>query len=179
VPDLQKLPRDLHVALGGEGFRRRRRLVLALLTSDPEGFPRAALLTLGEVRANAPDEIAVAVRGKSRTALNLVRRGSATLLYLNRGLTASVQTRAGRARACDFDPERTVFPLHVLRVRIDRPSPEEGEVELLTGPTFAWRDADGLFSERLFEELGGVSAASGAGLRPTRGRPKGTKGPDE
>ena len=170
------MPRELHVALGGEGFRRRRRLVLPLLTSDPEGFPRAALLTLGEVRANAPDEIAIAVRGKSRTALNLVRRGSANLLYLNRGLTASVQTRAGRGRVCDFDPERHVFPLHVLHVRIDRPDPAEGDVALLTGPTFAGRDAESLFSETLFAELGGVSFHKGAGLRPARRRPK---GPDE
>jgi hypothetical protein len=166
------MPRDLHVALGGEGFRRRRRLVVPLLTSDPEGFPRAALLTLGEVRANAPDEIAVAVKAKSRTALNLVRRGSATLLYLNRGLTASVQTRAGRGRVCDFDPERQVFPLRVLRVRIDRPDPDEGDVGLLTGPTFAGRDADGLFSETLFAELGAVRDVEEAASRPVRGRPK-------
>jgi len=150
------MPRDLHVVLGGEGFRRRRRLVVPLLTTDPEGFPRAALLTLGEVRANSPAEIAVAVRAESRTAFNLVRRTSATLLYLHRGLTASVQTRAGRGRVCDFDPARRVFPLSVLNVRIDRPDPDEGEVDLLTGPTFAGRDADSLFSETLFAELGGV-----------------------
>ncbi len=169
------MPRDLHVALGGEGFRRRRRLVLPLLTSDPEGFPRAALLTLGEVRANAPDELAVAVRAKSRTALNLVRRGSATLLYLHRGLTASVQTRAGRGRVCDFDPERQVFPLHVLHVRIDRPDPDEGNVELLTGPTFAGPDAKSLFSETLFQELGAVHDVEESRRAPARGRPKAPK----
>jgi hypothetical protein len=58
--------------------------------------------------------------------------------------------RAGRGRVCDFDPERHVFPLHVLRVRIDRPDPAEGDVELLTGPTFAGRGANSLFSETLF-----------------------------
>ena len=165
------MPRALHVALGGEGFRRRRRLVLPLLTSDPEGFPRAALLTLGEVRANAPDELVVAVRAKSRTAFNLVRRGS-SLLYLNRGLTASVQTKAGRGRVCDFDPERQVFPLHVLHVRIDRPDPNEGDVELLTGPTFAGVDAGSLFSETLFAELGAVHDARESKRAPARGRPK-------
>jgi hypothetical protein len=126
------------------------------LTTDPEGFPRAALLTLGEVRANSPAEIAVAVRAESRTAFNLVRRTNATLLYLHRQLTASVQARAGRGRVCDFDPARRVFPLQVLHVRIDRPGPAEGEVALLTGPTFAGADADLLFSETLFAELGEV-----------------------
>lgn len=171
------MPRDLHVALGGEGFRRRRRLVLPLLTSDPEGCPRAALLTLGEVRANAPDELAVAVRAKSRTAANLVRRGGATLLYMNRGLTAAVQTRAGRGRVCDYDPERQVFPLRVVNVRIDRPDPAEGDVELLTGPTFAGPDSTRLFSETLFEELGGVRDVAEARRAPAppKRRPKGPR----
>ena len=158
MTELERMPKELHSALSGDGFRKRRRLVLPLLTTDPEGFPRAALLTLGEVRANAPDELAVAVRAESRTAFNLVRRTNATLLYLHHELTASVQARAGRGRVCDFDPARRVFPLHVLRVRIDRPGPDEGEVELLTGPTFAGRDAELLFSEPLFAELGGVRA---------------------
>ena len=158
MPELERMPKDLHCALSGEGFRRRRRLVVALLTTDPQGFPRAALLTLGEVRANSPAEIAGAVRARSRTALNLVRRASATILYLHRGLAASVQARAGRGRVCDFDPTRRVFPLTVLRVRIDRRGPDEGQVDLLTGPTFTGRDADALFSESLYAELGGVRA---------------------
>ena len=81
VAELERMPRDLHTALAGEGFRKRRRMVLPLLTTDPEGFPRVALLTMGEVRANSASELAVAVRADSRTAFNLVRRGTATLLY--------------------------------------------------------------------------------------------------
>ena len=152
------MPRDLHSALAGEGFRRHRRLVVPLLTTDPEGFPRAALLTLGEVRANSPAELAVAVRAGSRTAFNLVRRANATLLYLHQKLTAAIQAKAGRGRVCDFDPSRRVFPLAVLSVRIDRPDPAEGDVTLLTGPTFAGADAEGLFCQQLFDELGAVRA---------------------
>jgi hypothetical protein len=150
------MPRDLHVALAGEGFRRRRRIVLPLLTTDPGGFPRVALLTMAEVRANSASELSVAVRAGSRTAFNLVRRGSATLLYLHRRLTASVQARAGRGRVCGADPARRLFPLKVEHVRIDRPTAEEGQVALLTGPTFAGPDANGLFSDALFDELGKV-----------------------
>ncbi len=156
MPELRKMPRDLHAALGGEGFRRRRRLVLPLLTTDPEGFPRVALLTLGEVRANSVSELAVAVRAESRTAFNLVRRATATLVYLHRPITASVQARAGHGRVSTADPGRRVFPLSVERVRVDRPAQDEGDVELLTGPTFAGGDAEGLFSEELFAELGKV-----------------------
>ena len=154
MPDFSRMPRNLQAALSGVGFRRRRRLVLPLLTTDPEGFPRVALLTLGEVRAISPSQLAVAVEGGSRTAFNLVRRGTATLLYLNRRLTASVQARAGRGRVSSADPARRVFPLQVESVRVDTPSEEEGDVSLLTGPTFGGSGASRLFSDELFEELG-------------------------
>ena len=152
------MARDLHAALGGEGFRRRRRIVLPLVTTDPEGFPRVALLTLGEVRANSASEIAVAVRADSRTAFNLVRRGTATLLYMHKHVTAFVQARAGHGRASAADPAKRLFPLKVQHVRIDRPAPEEGRVSLLTGPTFGGADAAMLFSDELFQELGKVRA---------------------
>jgi hypothetical protein len=152
------MPRDLQQALSGEGFRRRRRLVLPLITTDPQGFPRVALLTLGELRANSPAGLAVAVLGESRTAFNLVRRGVATVLYLHRQMTASIQARAGRGRVSTADPARRVFPLAVERVRLDRPAETEGDVSLLTGPTFTGRDSGRLFSEELFAELGKVES---------------------
>lgn len=156
MPDLDRMPRELQTALCGEGFRRRRRLVLPLLTTDPEGFPRVALLTMSEVRANSPRQLAVAVQAGSRTAFNLVRRAAATLLYLHRRMTVSVQARVGRGRVCGCDPARRLFPLEVERVRVDRANAAEGDVALLTGPTFTGQDADLLFSEELFAELGKV-----------------------
>lgn len=152
------MPRNLQAALSGAGFRRRRRLVLPLLTTDPEGFPRVALLTLGEVRAISSSQLAVAVEARSRTAFNLVRRGTATLLYLNRRLSASVQARAGRGRVSSADPARRVFPLQVERVRVDTPSEAEGDVSLLTGPTFGGSGASRLFSDELFAELAKLGA---------------------
>jgi hypothetical protein len=154
MPDVSRMPRDLQAALGGEGFRRRRRLVVPLLTADPGGFPRVALLTFGELRAGSATRLAVAVLAGSRTAFNLVRRGAATVLYLHRTSTASIQARAGRGHVCRSDPGRRIFPLAVEHVRVDRPSEAEGDVALLTGPTFTGRDAGHLFSEELFAELG-------------------------
>jgi hypothetical protein len=153
------MPRDLETALSGDAFRRRRRLVVPLLTADPEGFPRVALLVLGDVRASSSSRLAVAVMAGSRTAFNLVRRKTATILYLQRQVTASIQARAGRGRVSSADPDRRLFPLAVERVRIDRPASSEGAVSLLTGPTFAGPDAERLFSEELFAELGRVAGA--------------------
>jgi len=156
MPELDRMPRELQAALSGEGFRRKRRLVLPLVTSDPDAFPRIALLTMGEVRARSPRQLAVAVQAGSRTAFNLVRRAVATVLYLHRRMTVSVQARAGRGRVSRSDPGRRLFPLSIECVRIDRPDAGEGDVALLTGPTFAGPGADGLFSEELFAELGKV-----------------------
>jgi len=153
------MPRDLETALSGDGFRRRRRLVIPLLTADPEGFPRVALLTFGEVRADSPSRLTVAVMAGSRTAFNLVRRKTATILYLQRQMTASIQARAGRGRVSSADPARRLFPLAVERVRLDRPARSEGDVALVTGPTFTGRDADRLFFEELFVELGNTGTA--------------------
>src|SRR5215471_11463182 len=133
MTELDRLPTELEQALSGEAFRRRRRIVLPLLTTDPEGFPRVALLTPGEVRANSATRLTVAVQSGSRTAVNLIRRRRATLLYMHRSGVAAVQTRAGRGRVYPGDPQRHLFPLTVHRVRIDRPSPKEGNVSLLTG----------------------------------------------
>lgn len=160
MPDeLSRLPAQLAATLAGEGYRRRRRQVLLLATSDPDGFPRVALLTLAEVRAASDTQLAVAVRGRSRTAVNLVRRATATLLYLSRSLTASVQARAGRGRVCRADPLRRLFPLRVERVRVDRPDPSESDVELLSGPTFTGGGANALFSDDLFAELAEAATA--------------------
>jgi hypothetical protein len=156
--ELTRMPPALAAALSGEAFRRRRRHVLLLGTSDPDGFPRFSLLTLGEIRALSDSSLAVAVRARSRTAVNLVRRATATLLYLSRNLTASIQARAGRGRVCRADPLRRLFPLRVESVRLDRPDPAEGEVELLTGPTFGGGGAAALFSDELFAELGETAA---------------------
>jgi hypothetical protein len=153
------MPPDIQAALSGAAFRRRRRLIVPLLTADPEGFPRVALLTLGEVRASSPVRLAVAVMAGSRTAFNLVRRETATVLYLHRRATASIQARAGRGRVSSVDPGRRIFPLDVERVHLDRPGAAEGDVTLLAGPTFTGRGADRLFSDELYTELGKVAGA--------------------
>jgi len=152
--ELDRMPPGLERILSGEGFRRRRRLVLPFCTTDLQGYPRIALLTFSEIRAVSPTHFAVSVAAGSRTAANLTRRRRATLLYLQRGLAASLQARAGRGRASDANPDRHLFPLSVYRVRLDQPSGREGDVSLLSGPMFAGKDSRGLFSEEVFEELG-------------------------
>ena len=149
-----KIPEDVSRLLGGAGFRLRRRLILPLLTCDPEGFPRAALLTFSEVRALSRARFAVAVSGGSRTEANLIRRRGATLLYLDAGSSVWIQARAGKALVSRTCPEKRIFPLQVVRVKDDRPLPGEASISISNGPRFSGKGAPALFSPALFRELG-------------------------
>ena len=154
MPEFDRLPRELLEVLSGKAFRARKRLALPLLTIDPEGFPRAALLTLSEVRATSATDLCVAVQAKSLTAANLIRRQRAAIYYLAANRVAWIQASAGHGRVCDADPDRQIFPLAVYRVKVDRASSREAAVRLLSGPTFSAAGDVALFSEELFEELG-------------------------
>ncbi len=148
-----RIPDHLSRLLGGAGFRLRRRLILPLLTCDPEGTPRAALLTLSEVRALSRSRFAVAVSGGSMTEANLIRRQGATLLYLDAGASVSIQARAGKALVSRSSPDKRIFPLQVVRVKEDRPLPGEVSFSISSGPRFSGRGASALFSPALFREL--------------------------
>jgi len=159
MPEFDRLPKELEDVLSGKAFRERRRLALPFLTIDPEGFPRAALLTFSEVRAISRTELCVAVLSGSRTAANLIRRQKAAICYFARHCVAWIQATAGHGRVCDADPERQIFPLAVFRVKLDRGHAREESVEILSGPTYTNPDGPELFSEELFAELARSSDA--------------------
>jgi len=149
-----RIPEQLQLLFSGEGFAQRHGVALPFVTVDPEGYPRAALLSFGEVRARSRRELVVAVRAGSHTAANLIRRRAAMLYYLGRHCAIWVQVRAGQGRSSTSDPERQIFPLSVVRVKVDEAGPGEEGVSLLTGPIFTAAEPDRIFSEQLFEELG-------------------------
>ena len=156
MPESKNLPPGLKRLLGGEGFDARRKLSIPLLTCDPEGIPRAALLSFSEIRALSPARLAVAVASGSRTEANLIRRGGATVLLLDAGMAMSIRARAGKGKPSVSVPEKKVFPLSVLSVKEDVPLEGEGGVALASGPRFAGPSAETIFSQALFDELGTV-----------------------
>jgi hypothetical protein len=70
-----------------------------------------------------------------------------------------VQAKAGRARVSDADPDRQIFPLTIVNVKVDRPPADEGAVALAAGPTFSLRGAERMFSEDLYAELGAAGSS--------------------
>jgi hypothetical protein len=152
--ELERMPKELEALFSGEGFAARHGVALPFVTVDPEGYPRAALLSFGEIRARSRQKLAVAVRTGSHTAANLIRRRTAMIFYLARGNAVWLQVRAGRGRTCMFDPNRQIFPLTIVRVKSDAAGPDEGDAQLLTGPILTSSQPDRIFSVPLFEELG-------------------------
>jgi len=156
VSESKRLSAGLTRLLGGEGFEARRKLAIPLLTCDPQGTPRAALLSFSEVRALSPTRLAVAVSSGSRTEANLIRRRGATVLLLDAGAAVSIRSRAAKGRPSASLPEKKLFPLTVISVKHDAPLEGEAGIALANGPRFAGPSAEGIFSPSLFDELGSV-----------------------
>jgi len=154
VSESKSLPSRLKRLLGGEGFDARRKLSIPLLTCDPEGIPRAALLSFSEIRALSSARLVVAVASGSRTEANLIRRRGATVLLLDAGMAMSIRARAGKGKPSVSMPAKKIFPLSVLSVKEDAPLEGEGGVALVSGPRFAGPSAEAIFSQALFDELG-------------------------
>lgn len=156
MSESKRLSSGLTRLLGGEGFEAHRKLSIPLLTCDPGGIPRAALLAFSEIRALSASRLAVAVSSGSRTEANLIRRRGATILFLDAGAAVSIRARAGKGKPSASLPEKKLFPLTVISVKEDAPLAGEGAVALANGPRFAGPSAEGIFSTSLFDELGSV-----------------------
>ena len=154
MSESKRLSPGLKRLLGGGGFDARRKLSIPLLTCDPEGMPRAALLAFSEIRALSPTRLSVAVASGSRTEANLIRRRGATVLLLDAGAAVTIQARAGKGKPSVTAPEKKIFPLTVVGVKEDASLPGEADLALVNGPRFAGPSADAIFSPALFDELG-------------------------
>jgi hypothetical protein len=109
-----------------------------ICTIDADGFPHPAMLSYGELAADAPDTIRAAVYGSSTTARNLRTRQKLTLLFVDAGITCYVKARV----AGDDTPHPSVtgvvvFPCAVESVLIDRvDTSREPAAVIETGITF-------------------------------------------
>jgi hypothetical protein len=73
------LPAELVSLLNGDGLGGKADLVFLLLTQDAAGYPRPAMLSVGEVLARGPSELRLALYSGSSTTANLRRSGKLSL----------------------------------------------------------------------------------------------------
>jgi hypothetical protein len=79
----RNIPSEWRDYLDGSRLPNKQKIGLVLLTAADDHWPRAALLSIGEVVAAAPDVVRVALWQESHTTRNLTRRGRAALLLID------------------------------------------------------------------------------------------------
>ena len=130
------LPDPLRSLLDGQHLERKEGETFILLTVGEEGWPRVALLSVGEVLAISPQEVRLALWPKSTTTENLRRMGVATLMAIHEGtayyieLSASAMPDGARAPG-----SQARFVARVRRVLSD----VVGYAELTSGVRFRLR----------------------------------------
>jgi hypothetical protein len=83
--------------LDGHDLEARAGLTIQLLTADESGWPRVALLSVGEVLVLDDSVLRLALWPGSRTTANLTRTGRATLAFVHDRASYSLQVEAQRA----------------------------------------------------------------------------------
>ncbi len=79
------LPEAIQRRLDGGDLSGAIDLTVLLLTVDPEGWPRVAMLSAGEVLATGARTLRLALWPESTTTANLTRSGRATLALVEGG----------------------------------------------------------------------------------------------
>lgn len=109
-----ELPGPLRDLLNGRDLGRKVGHTFLLLTVDETGWPRAAMLSAGEVLATAADEVMVALWPDSNSTANLSRTGEATLVAVVAPESYYIRLRAGRpSRIKAGTSEPVMFTCHV------------------------------------------------------------------
>jgi hypothetical protein len=115
------LPDSVSGLLDGSELAPREGLTFLLLTSDEEGWPQVAMLSVGELVAVTPDTLHAGLWLHSGTSRNLTRSGRATLVVIADGNAYYIHVNATRGEDLQLgaDGRLAYFVLHVDDVQED------------------------------------------------------------
>lgn len=122
--------------LAGDDLDARVGVTLELITVDDDGWPRVALLSVGEVLAVDRSTVRLALWPRSQTTANLERTGQAIVAFVHGGAAHRLGLRARRAGEIPGPPPRAAFEARVETARRD----EVPYARLLGGITFELED---------------------------------------
>jgi len=112
------IPTDVLNYLNGEDLLSKTQ-ALCLSTVDPDGWPKTALLSAGEVLALSNRYLSFAILASSSTAANLVRDGRLTLSMALAGGICSLRMRARKYSRGMPELSLDLFEAEIERVRVD------------------------------------------------------------
>ncbi len=117
--DAPTLPSAITDLLDGVDPGKHVGFTIQLVTADPQGWPRVALLSAGEVVAVDPMRLRIALWPESHTTENLARVGQATLTFVFDNAAYSVRLRVCRGEDISAPIHLAVFDGRVVEVRRD------------------------------------------------------------
>jgi hypothetical protein len=113
------IPEGVLNYLNGEDLLSKTQ-ALRLSTVDTDGWPKAALLSAGDVLALPNGRLRLAIYANSGTAINLERDGRLTLSLALEGGMCSLRLRARKCGQGMPELSLAFFEAEVERVRMDR-----------------------------------------------------------
>src|SRR5579884_450685 len=116
-----QLPSNLLSLFDGSDLAGRLGHTFLLLTTDAEGWPHLAMLSVGEVLAADPHTLQAALWTSSSATANLAREGRALLALVEGNAAYYLRVRAQRQPDIDLGPSgpRAHFRLDIDDVRED------------------------------------------------------------
>jgi hypothetical protein len=117
----KKLPDSVERLLDGSELAQREGLTFLLLTNDEDGWPQAAMLSVGELVAVTPDTLHAGLWLHSGTSKNLTRTGQGTLVVIADGNGYYIRVRATRGEDLQLgaDGRLAYFVLQIEDVQED------------------------------------------------------------
>jgi hypothetical protein len=141
-PPRTVLPSEVAALLSGRDVRAGVGLTIQLLTVDESGWPRVALLSVGEVLAIDDRHLRLALWSTSHTTANLSRAGRGVLCLVHAGAFLTVLIHAARAVDLVEPAPRAVFDAEIDGVRTD----EVPYAVITSGIAFELPDRDAVVS---------------------------------
>jgi hypothetical protein len=97
------MPPAVVALFDGDSLREKAHLVFLIITQDADGYPRPAMLSVGEALARGPSELRLALYSSSSTTANVRRSGKLTLALAHGGLGYYVRATARELAIMDPD----------------------------------------------------------------------------
>jgi hypothetical protein len=113
------LPDGVADLLDGRDLRAHVGFTMQLVTVDEAGWPRVALLSVGEVVALDEAHLRLALWPGSHTTDNLARTGHGLLAFVHGGSSHTVRIETGRTTDLGGPHVRATFDAIVVEVRTD------------------------------------------------------------
>jgi hypothetical protein len=159
-----QLPASVSALLDGTDLESRVGVTVQLVVAEPEGWPRVASLSVGEVLAAGPRRLLLTMYDKSRTTRALFETGKGLLMLVDDGAIVKIQIDATEISDAKT-PGRTTFQATVVAVERD----EVPYARVTHGVEFALVDGTGAVA-RWRRQLADLREASVGGGHSHRGR---------